>query len=78
MSTREILQRLLRRDEPARRFCTIDSRTADGRYRVTDDQGRFLTVDGDPGYLPQAAVVVQSGRIVGIGRRYPVMKTYRV
>ena len=78
MRTREILQRLLRQPDPVRIFATVQTVTADGRYRVTDDQGRNMTVDGDAGYLPKAAVVIQSGRIVGTGRRPDVRKTYRV
>lgn len=76
--TRDILQRLLQRPAPARIFATIESRTADGRYRITDDQGRALIVDGEQGYLPGASVIIQSGRVVGIGRRPAVTKTYRV
>ena len=78
MRQRDILQRLLRPGEPARRFCTIESVLPDGRYTVTDDQGRKLTIDGDAGYLPGAQVIIQNGRIVGHGRRTAARKKIRV
>ncbi|SHO52827.1 hypothetical protein [Desulfopila aestuarii] len=78
MRSREILQRLLRQPDPVRIFATVQSVTTDGRYRVTDDQGRSMTVDGEAGYLPQVAVIIQLGRIVGTGRRPAVTKIYRV
>jgi len=74
----EVLQRLLKPAEPVRRFCTIEELLPDGRYVVADDRRRRLTVDGAAGYLPGAAVIVQSGRIVGYGSRTPVSKTWRV
>lgn len=78
MRSREILRRLLQQPAPVRTFATVEARTADGRYKVADDQGRTFIVDGDFGYLPQAGVIIQSGRIVGYGRRPAVTKTYRV
>lgn len=78
MRSREILRRLLRQPDPVRIFATIQSITADGRYRVTDDLARSMTVDGDAGHLPLTPVIIQSGRIVGIGRRPGPVKTYRV
>ena len=75
---REVLQRLLKREEPPRRFVTVVSVLLDGRYVVTDDQGRKLTVDGDAGYLPGNPVIVRNGRITGAGRRTPATRTFKV
>ena len=75
---RDILQRLLRPADPVRLFCTVTELLPAGRYLVTDDQGRRITVDGDAGYLPGEQVIVQAGRITRRGSRPPVRKTYRV
>ena len=75
---RDILSRLLRPVDPVRRFCKIKTVLNDGRYRVTDDRDRVVTVDGDAGYLPQTDVIIQGGRIVATGTRVPATKTYRV
>lgn len=75
---REILQRFLRPDEPAQLFGTVSALLPDGRYVVTDDQSRKLTVTGAAGYLPGTPVIIQSGRITDIGNRPPIRKTIRV
>jgi len=75
---RDILQRLLRPADPVRLFCTVTELLPAGRYLVTDDQGRRITVDGDAGYLPGGQVIIQNGRIVGTGSRTPVRKTFKV
>lgn len=75
---REILQRILAREEPVRRFCRVQTVLPDGRYVVVDDLERKLTVDGDRGYLPGNEVIVQSGRIFGFGSRSATRKTIRV
>ncbi len=74
----EILQRLLRPEEPPRRFCKVTEVLPDGRYKVTDSQGRSITVDGDGGYLAENPVIIQSGRIVGMGRRKAISKVCKV
>jgi hypothetical protein len=75
---RDILQRLLKREEPPRRFGTVTTALPYGRYVVTDDQGRKMTVDGAAGYLPGTAVIVQSGLITGTGRRPAATKIVKV
>lgn len=75
---REVLSRLLRPEEPVRIFGRVALQLADGRYVVTDDQGRKLTVDGPAGYLPGTPVVIQSARIVDTGSRPAVRKTIKV
>lgn len=75
---REILQKMLEKPEPVRRFGRVESSLPDGRYIVVDDQERKTTVDGAAGYLPGASVIVQTGRIVGVGSRPAIKKTYRV
>lgn len=75
---REVLQRLFRQEEPPRRFVTVISVLSDGRYVTVDDWNRKLTVDGAAGYLPGNAVIVQGGRIVGMGSRVSTRKTFKV
>jgi hypothetical protein len=75
---REVLQRLFRQEDPPRRFMTVVSVLPDGRYVTVDDRARTLTVDGAAGYLPGNAVIVQGGRIVGLGSRRPATKNFKV
>lgn len=75
---RQILERLLKPADPVRRFCTVKTVNINGTYVVVDDQDRKYTVDGDAGYLPGKSVIVQSGRIVGYGKRAATAKVYRV
>ena len=75
---RDVLRRMFRQDEPPRRFVTVVSVLSDGRYVTVDDRNRKLTVDGAAGFLPGNAVIVQSGRIVGMGNRKPATKNFKV
>lgn len=75
---REVLQRLLRPEGPPRIFGRVAVLLPDGRYVVTDERARKLTVDGDAGYLPGTPVIIQSSRIVGTGSRPPAKKTIKV
>lgn len=75
---RKVLSRMFKPDEPPRIFATIVMVREDGRYIVADDWARKSTVEGDRGYMPGLAVIVQGGRIVATGSRKPAAKTIRV
>lgn len=75
---RDVLDRLLGPQAPPRSFAVVREALPDGRYRVADEQQRMTIVDGAPGYLPGAQVIIIAGRIVGTGSRNPIGKTVRV
>jgi len=75
---REIIENLLRKPEPAKKFCSVVKPLGPGRYQVKDAQGRLITVDADKPWKIGAGVRVSQGRIVAGAAQVKQPKVYEV
>ena len=75
---KQIIENLLRRPEPAKRFCRVVKPLAEGRYQVRDAMGRVQDVDADILWQSGEGVTISQGRIVGPAARFVNPKVYEV
>ena len=61
----DIIENLLRKQEPAKRFCIVVKPLGTDRYQVRDSQGHLMAVDADRLWKAGQGVRVAQERIVG-------------
>jgi len=77
---REALENIFKPQVTVTSFVTVIERLSPTRYEVTDIAGRTQTAETgeDEFYPPGVRVVVQNGRIIGLGHRAGNHRIYEV
>lgn len=74
----QIVENLLKKPEPRKRFYRVVKPLAGNRYQVRDSSGRVVDVEATKRWSAGDGVTVSNGWIVGMAARFINPKVYEV
>lgn len=75
---KKVLENLFTEKGPTTIYRTIKRRISSTRYEVSDSAGRLSFVESSAFYPPETNVMIQDGKIIGLGSRAGTLKEYEV